>query len=140
VIAFGLLSFAAGGAWWAMAASLEPSYATVIGGMTLIGAGTGLCLPTMMGTATGALPASSFATGSGVINMIRQTGMAVGVAAFVAIIGTPGSPLDRLVAFRHAWWAMAAVVALGLIPALLLRRASAKTASASTLAANPQPS
>jgi hypothetical protein len=66
--------------------------------------------------------------------------MAVGVAAFVAIIGMPGSPLERLAAFRHAWWAMAAVVALGLIPALLLRRASAKTASTSTLAANPQPS
>jgi hypothetical protein len=94
----------------------------------------------MMGTATGALPASSFATGSGVINMIRQTGMAVGVAAFVAIIGTPGSPLERLVAFRHAWWAMAAVVALGLIPALLLRRAGAKAADASPLAANPLPS
>ena len=140
VIAAGLLSFAAGSAWWAMAASLEPSYATVIGGMALIGAGTGLCLPTMMGTATGALPASSFATGSGVINMIRQTGMAVGVAAFVAIIGTPGSLLERLVAFRHAWWAMAAVVALGLVPALLLRRAGTKAANASPLAANPQPS
>src|ERR1700722_17909182 len=108
-LAAGLLSFAAGGAWWAMAATLEPSYATVIGGMVLIGVGTGLCLPTMMGTATGALPASSLATGSGVVNMIRQTGMALGVAALAAIIGTPGSPLERLVAFRHAWWAMAAV-------------------------------
>jgi MFS family permease len=140
VVAAGLLCFAAGGVWWAMAASLEPHYATVIGGMALIGAGTGLALPTMMGTATGALPASSFATGSGVINMIRQTGMAVGVAAFVAIIGTPGSPVERLVAFRHAWWAMAAIVALGLIPALLLRRPSARAAIASPLAANPQPS
>jgi hypothetical protein len=63
-----------------------------------------------------------------------------GVTAFVAIIGTPGSPLERLVAFRHARWAIAAVVAIDLIPALLLRRASAKTASTSTLAANPQPS
>ena len=72
--------------------------------------------------------------------MIRQTGMALGVAALVAIIGTPGSPLERLVAFRHAWWAMAAVVAVGLIPALLLRRPGARAAIASQLAANPQPS
>ena len=140
VVAAGLLSFAAGGVWWAIAASLEPSYATVIGGMALIGAGTGLALPTMMGTATGALPASAFATGSGVVNMIRQTGMALGVAALVAVIGTPGSPVERLVAFRHAWWAMAAIVALGLIPALLLRRPSARAAITSPLAANPQPS
>jgi hypothetical protein len=44
------------------------------------------------------------------------------------------------VAFRHAWWAMAAVVALGLVPALLLRRAGTKATSGSPLAANPQPS
>jgi hypothetical protein len=50
-----------------------------------------------------------------------------------------GSPLER-------WWpsatrgAMAAIVALGLIPALLLRRSGAKAASVPPLAANPQPS
>jgi EmrB/QacA subfamily drug resistance transporter len=139
VITAGLLSFTAGGAWWALAASLEPDYATVIGGMALIGVGVGLALPTLMGAATGSLPASSFATGSGVVNMIRQTGLAVGVALLVAIIGTPGSQVERLVAFRHAWWAMAAIVALGLIPALLLlRQSKAKAATISPLAADPQ--
>ena len=140
VVAAGLLCFAAGGAWWALAASLEPSYATVIGGMALIGVGIGLALPTLMGTATGALPASSFATGSGVVNMIRQTGMAVGVAPSSPSSARRGRNVERLVAFRHAWWAMAAIVALGLIPALLLRRPSARAANASPLAANPQPS
>ena len=137
VIALGLLSFAAG----SVVGDGRQPRAELRDCDRRHGAdrrGHRLCLPTMMGTATGALPAS-FATGSGVINMIRQTGMAVGVAAFVAIIGTPGSP-ERLVAFRHAWWAMAAVVALGLIPALLLRQAGAKAANASPLAANPQPS
>jgi hypothetical protein len=47
-----------------------------------------------MWTATGGLPTPSFAIGSGVINMIRQTRMAVGVAALVAIIGTAASPLE----------------------------------------------
>ena len=140
VITTGLLSFAAGGAWWALAASLEPNYASVIFGMMLIGIGVGLALPTLMGTATGSLPTSSFATGSGVINMIRQTGLAVGVAVLVAIVGAPGSQAERLIAFQHAWWAMAAIVALGLIPTLLLRRPSARAANASALAASPQPS
>jgi hypothetical protein len=49
-----------------------------------------LPLPTLMGLGTSMLPGSSFATGSGVINMVRQIGLAVGVAIFVAIVGSPG--------------------------------------------------
>jgi EmrB/QacA subfamily drug resistance transporter len=122
VIIAGLLCFTAGGVWWAMAASLVPDYVTVIGGMMLIGVGVGLTLPTLMGSASGALPPSSFATGAGVINMIRQTGMAIGVAVLVAIIGAPASQLERLAVFQNAWWAMAAITAVGLIPALFVLR------------------
>jgi EmrB/QacA subfamily drug resistance transporter len=122
VVAAGIACFTAGGVWWAMAASPEPSYLTVVGGMMLIGVGVGLTLPTVMGAASGSLPPSSFATGGGVINMIRQTGMAIGVAVLVAIVGTPGSMAERVTAFQNAWWAMAAITATGLIPALLLLR------------------
>jgi MFS family permease len=86
------------------------------------GIGVGLTLPTLMGLGTSALPASSFATGSGVINMIRQIGFAIGVAIFVAIVGSPGSAEAHMAAFRFAWWVMAAITALGLIPLLLLLR------------------
>ncbi len=123
VTAAGIACFTAGGVWWALAASLEPSYLTVVGGMMLIGVGVGLTLPTVMGAASGSLPPSSFATGGGVINMIRQTGMAIGVAVLVAIVGAPGSMAERVVAFQNAWWAMAAITATGLIPAFLLLRA-----------------
>ncbi len=75
-----------------------------------------------MGMGTSALPASSFATGSGVINMIRQIGFAVGVAIFVAIVGSAASAGDQMAAFRFAWWVMAAITALGLIPLVLLPR------------------
>jgi hypothetical protein len=81
-----------------------------------------LILPTLMGFGTSALPASSLATGSGVINMVRQIGFAVGVAMFVAIVGSPGSAEAHIAAFRLAWWVMAAVTALGLVPLLLFRR------------------
>jgi len=80
----------------------------------------------MMATASAALPPPSFATGSAVINMIRQTGLAIGVAVLVAIVGAPGSQLERLAAFRNAWRIMAAIVAIGLIPTLLLRQPRAK--------------
>jgi hypothetical protein len=54
--------------------------------------------------------------------MIRQTGMAVGVAGLIALVGAAGTPSDRLAAFQLAWWLMAAVAAIGLIPAVLIRR------------------
>jgi hypothetical protein len=56
-----------------------------------------------------------------VINMVRQIGFAVGVALFVAVVGTPGTVDERMAAFRVAWWTMAAITALGLIPMLRLR-------------------
>ena len=69
-----------------------------------------------MGVSAGSLPPSLFATGSGVVNMIRQAGLAIGVAIFVTIIGTPTSLAERVAAFHRGWWIMAAVALLGLVP------------------------
>ena len=80
------------------------------------GIGVGLTFPTLMGVGAGGLPPSAFATGSGVINMIRQAALAVGVAMFVAIVGVPASLAERVTAFHRGWWIMAAVAALALIP------------------------
>jgi len=81
-----------------------------------------------MGVSAAGLPPSSFATGSGVINMIRQASLAVGVAIFVAIIGTPASLPERLVAFQRGWWVMVAIIALGLLPTYLYLRQKPKAA------------
>jgi hypothetical protein len=75
-----------------------------------------------MGVSAAALPSSSFATGSGVVNMIRQSALAIGVAIFVAIIGAPGTQLERVAAFHKGWWIMAAITLLGLIPTYALIR------------------
>jgi hypothetical protein len=75
-----------------------------------------------MGVGIGALPVSSFATGSGVINMIRQAALAIGVAIFVAVVGAPASQAERLVAFHRGWWIMAAITGLSLIPTFLFIR------------------
>jgi hypothetical protein len=76
-----------------------------------------------MGIGAAGLPSSAFATGSGVINMIRQAALAIGVAIFVAIVGSPASPLERVAAFHRGWWIMAAIAALGLIPNYIFIRA-----------------
>ena len=71
---------------------------------------------------TAGLPSSAFATGSGVINMIRQAALAVGVAIFVAIIGNPVSMSERIAAFHRGWWIMAAITLACLIPTYLYIR------------------
>jgi EmrB/QacA subfamily drug resistance transporter len=128
-IGLGCLAFAAGAAWWALAATVSPDYASgLLGGMLLTGAGVGLTLPTMMSTAAASLPAHAFATGSAVVNMIRQTGLALGVAVLVAVLGTGGARGGLpLAAFRHAWWVIAAIALAGAIPALALPRPRAVT-------------
>ena len=122
VIVLGVTCFAAGLAWWAVVMRLEPNVGSTIVGMILTGVGVGLTLPTLMGAATASLPPSSFATGSGVLNMTRQTALALGVAMLVAIVGAPHSPLERLAAFEHAWWIMAGLALLSLLPMMLLIR------------------
>ncbi len=111
VISLGCLAFGGGVAWWAVAIQAHPDYVSgALGGMLLTGAGVGLTLPTMMATASSSLPPQSFATGSAVINMIRQTGLALGVAILVAVLGTSaGHGGAALGAFRHGWWVIAAL-------------------------------
>jgi MFS family permease len=123
VVAAGSLVLAAGVAWWALAIGLQPDYVGgMLGGMLLTGVGVGLTLPTLMATAAGSLPAPSFASGSGVVNMVRQVGMAIGVAILVAVLGAPDTSVGRLDAFRHGWWVIAAIAATGAVAAVLLRR------------------
>ena len=123
VIAAGIFSFAAGLAWCALAVGSEPKVAVIVAGMISTGIGVGLTFPTLMGVSGAALPPHAFATGSGVINMIRQAALAVGVAGFVAIVGSPASLEARTAAFHLGWWITAAVVMVGLIPTFTLVRA-----------------
>ena len=100
----GATVFAAGISWWALAVGLQPDYTgEILGGMVLTGIGVGLTLPTYLATAAASLPPASFATGSAVINMLRQIGLAIGIAILVAILGAPAGPLARLTAFQDGW-------------------------------------
>ena len=122
VVVAGIFFFVAGLGLWASLIGLEPNGWAVVIGMVPIGVGVGLTFPTLLGVSASALPPSSFATGSGVINMIRQAALAVGVAIFVAVVGVPASPAERLAAFQLGWWIMAAITAVSLVPTLWLIR------------------
>lgn len=123
VIGIGATVFGAGAAWWALAAGLHPDYVgDSLGGMLLTGVGVGLTLPTFMATGASSLPPQSFATGSAVVNMLRQVGLAVGVAVLVAVLGAPGSPAAELSAFRHGWEMIAGVAFLAAVSGVVALR------------------
>ena len=121
VIGIGTAVFAAGVSWWAVMVQLNPDYLTVLPGMLVTGIGVGLTLPSLMSTAASSLPPPSFATGSAVVNMLRQVGFAVGVAMLVAVLGNPAGRAAELTAFRHGWWATAAAALVATASAIWLR-------------------
>jgi MFS family permease len=140
VIAAGSTIFAAGVAWWALAVGLRPDYVgDMLGGMLLTGIGVGLTLPTFMATGAASLPPHSFATGSAVINTLRQLGLAIGVALLIALLGTPHSPLQTLHVYQTASVTIAAISFVGGLVGLALlaprRRSVSQSAGSSAPAA-----
>jgi EmrB/QacA subfamily drug resistance transporter len=126
VIAIGATLFAVGAAWCAVFAGLQADYfADMFPGLLIIGVGVGLTLPTMMASATSELPPENFATGSAVVNMLRQVGLAIGVAVLVAVLGTPSGARSVLDAFDHSWLVIssfAGATALASLAILEMRR------------------
>jgi EmrB/QacA subfamily drug resistance transporter len=113
VIAAGSTIYAAGATWWTLRAGLDANYVgQMLPGMLMTGIGVGLTLPTFMSAGASSLPPHSFATGSAVVNMLRQVGLAVGVAVLVAVIGTPLTGAQQLAAFQDGWIVIAATALL----------------------------
>src|SRR4030095_8103759 len=112
VCAIGASFFASGMLWFALFAGLKPDYLVdFFPGLVLIGVGVGLALPTLMASANSGHPPENFATGSAVVNMLRQVGLAIGVAVLIAVLGTPSGSHALLHAFDHA-----SLVIAGLAP------------------------
>lgn len=83
----------------ALALSLDPggSYWTSLApGWVVVGVGVGLAMPNLVASATTPLPAHQVSTGSGVVNMARQVGLALGVSVLVGVVGSGPVDPDRL--------------------------------------------
>lgn len=125
-----------------MAVGLHADYLTeFLPGMLLTGVGVGLTMPTYLAAAASSLPPPSFASGSATINMVRQVGLAIGVAVLIAVLGSPTTPVGRLDAFRHGWWVIAVLSLASAVPALLLvrRRSLARCVESSDTSGNAAP-
>ena len=117
----GALLFGVGSALWIALIGLEPDYwARFFPAMLIGGSGVGLALPAFTIAATATLPPAKLATGIGAQTMFRQIGATLGVAAFVAVLGTPtlGTVIGAYNDTRYFMIAVAAsaAVALALIP------------------------
>ena len=64
--------------------------------------------------------------------MLRQIGLAIGVAVLVALLGTPHSPAATLVTYQRASWVIAAISLAGGIVGLVLLAARPRPAAAPT--------
>lgn len=118
LIATGGVVVALGAAWLLAALSIEPSYwTTVLPGWLVIGAGVGLGFPNLVAAATASLPPAQSSTGSGIISMARQVGLALGVSVLVSILGTGVADLDTV---RWAWVFVAATALASSVAALTM--------------------
>jgi hypothetical protein len=85
---------------WLLLISAEPAYTThLLPAQLLGGAGVGLVIPSLLGAGSAALPTAHLGTGSGILNMARQVGTVLGVAALVAALTAAAA--DPLTASRH---------------------------------------
>ena len=97
----GTLLFAVAGLWWHTHLTATPDYAAdFLPGMAIGGIGVGLVLPSLSAAATAPLPPSRFATGTAMLSMSRQIGVAIGVAILIAVVGTAPAAASS---FDDAW-------------------------------------
>ena len=124
IIVTGTAVFAAG-CLGLMSVGTEPSYVKEwLWPAALLGAGTGLALPTLISATVALLPPSRFAQGSAVNSMVRQIGAALGVAVLIAMVGERAAPQAADV-FRWAWGAiMVPTLVAGALMATLYRVSS----------------
>jgi EmrB/QacA subfamily drug resistance transporter len=97
----GAVLFAAAAAWPLASAGQDPAYpAVVLPSMLLWGVANALIQPSLFACADAA-PQAELASASAVLAMARQLGSALGVAIFVAVLGT--RPATGPAVFHRAW-------------------------------------
>jgi EmrB/QacA subfamily drug resistance transporter len=119
--ALGGALYACGCLWYVLRMGTQPHYLSAyLPGTAFTGVGIALLLPTLTSAAMLAVPSPRLAAGAGINSMIRQVGAVLGVALFVAIIGSP-TPASALSAFHHGWTLAAIAAGIAALAALALR-------------------
>ncbi|MFF4780077.1 MFS transporter [Streptomyces griseorubiginosus] len=137
LVTTGGLLFAAGMLWRTCFASLKADYwLDLLPSQVLGGVGVGLTLGTLVAAGVGSLPGHRAATGSALVNSVRQISATVGVALLVAIVGTHVGPAQRQ-DFRAAWLVAAALSVAAAVVGVRITRTAARTREAAASATAP---
>ncbi|MFC8672609.1 DHA2 family efflux MFS transporter permease subunit [Streptomyces griseorubiginosus] len=127
LVTTGGLLFAAGMLWRTCFASLKADYwLDLLPSQVLGGVGVGLTLGTLVAAGVSSLPGHRAATGSALVNSVRQISATVGVALLVAIVGTHVGPAQRQ-DFRAAWLVAAALSVAAAVVGVRITRTAART-------------
>ena len=103
-----------------VAPSEHPAYLTrYLPAGVLVGLALSLVFPALTAVVTGGVPPSLLATGTGVLNTVRQIGGVLGIATVVAIVGDADPSRD---AFVRAYTLIAVALAIALVAVAGLRR------------------
>jgi EmrB/QacA subfamily drug resistance transporter len=135
VLITGGLVLAAAGLALMTLADVNSTWLALLPGLLVVCIGTGLVNPALAGVALGSVDSAQSGLAAGINDSFRQSGIAVGVAAFGAILPAAaalghGSPQDYVTGLHHALLIGAGLAAAGgiatsrLIP---LRRSTSQT-------------
>lgn len=125
LIASGLVLLTIALGWLATTSSVDASYGTIVLPLILAGIGMGLEFAPMSTAVLGSVPESMHGVASGVLNTIRELGVAVGVAVLASVFAAYGgydSPESFAAGAQPAVWVGAAVVAVATVVAFLVPR------------------
>ncbi|MEU7058259.1 MFS transporter [Streptomyces sp. NPDC046197] len=138
LIAAGGLLFTGGMVWRACFASVTPDYLRdLLPSQVMTGAGVGLALGTLVAAGVHALPGHRAATGSALVNSVRQISATVGVAVLIAVVGSHVDAASRH-DFRIAWCAAAVLSLSTSAIGVHLSRGGGSGKTASAMSKEPQ--
>jgi EmrB/QacA subfamily drug resistance transporter len=109
--------------WLAAVSTTDVAYGQLVVPFVLAGVGMGLEFAPMSTLALETVGADEHGVASGVLNTIRELGVAVGVAVLASVFAAHGSyasPTDFVAGARPAVWVGVALLAAGALVALLL--------------------
>jgi EmrB/QacA subfamily drug resistance transporter len=126
LVAAGGVLFAAGLLWRTVTVSVTPDYVRdLLPSMLLGGTGVGLTIGTLIAAGVQSLPDTRAATGSALVNSLRQISATVGVSVLITILGTrvDAGSIDK---FRLAWGLGAGLSLMTAVVGVLLTRSAAR--------------
>jgi EmrB/QacA subfamily drug resistance transporter len=136
------LALVAGGLALMTVAGADSSWIAILPGLLVVCLGTGLFNPALAAVAMGSVPERESGLGAGVNDAFRMGGVAVGVAAFGALIPASaalghGSPESYVTGLHHAMIAGSALAAVGAIASGTLLAGKRRRAAALDLLPDP---